>query len=72
MILLCICKYMRLNKAWCLHLGMGGVHNAFWLDLLNLDMNDFKRFYGMKGMICLTRKNAHISTTNLVSTSCNQ
>lgn len=29
MVLLCIYKYLGVNKAWLLHFGMGEVHNAF-------------------------------------------
>lgn len=41
MALLCIYKYMRINKVWHLHFGMGGLHNTFQLALAELGINSY-------------------------------
>ena len=40
MVLLCTYKCMGVNKAWCLHFGMGEVHDAFRLALFELSINE--------------------------------
>ena len=49
MVLLCIYKYMGVKKVWCLHYGMGEVHNALhwlflnWASIITIDCLDCEK-----------------------------
>ena len=47
--LICIFKYMGVNKAWREHFGMGEVYNALRMSLWDVDIPMGHRFRGVRG-----------------------
>ena len=54
-VLLCLYKYMEVNKAWHLHFGMEKMHNTFGLVLFEFGLHDPYTFIIVKGMILLDK-----------------
>ena len=61
--ILCIYKYMGVNKAWRAHFGMGEVYNALRLALFECDVYIGNVLRGAKGIILIQKWFEHFVTT---------